>query len=51
MVDRDIAVLETMQRCLDENPTPRSHLNVKADRAALRARRILTSMVEDEQGL
>lgn len=50
MADRDIAVLETMQRCLDEDPTPRRYFNVKADRAALRARRILTSMVEDEQG-
>lgn len=49
MADRDIAVLETMQRCLDEDTTPRRYVNVKADRAAVRARRILTSMVEDER--
>ncbi|GAB2977449.1 aromatic ring-hydroxylating dioxygenase subunit alpha [Nocardioides montaniterrae] len=49
MADRDIAVLETVQRCLDEDTTPRRYFNVKADRAALRARRILTSMVEDER--
>jgi phenylpropionate dioxygenase-like ring-hydroxylating dioxygenase large terminal subunit len=51
MADRDIAAIETMQRCLDEDTTPRRYVNVKADRAAVRARRILTSMVEDEQGL
>ncbi|GAA4823487.1 aromatic ring-hydroxylating dioxygenase subunit alpha [Nocardioides caeni] len=50
MADRDIAVLETVQRCLDEDSTPRRYVNVKADRAAVRARRILTSMVEDERG-
>lgn len=47
MADRDIAVLETMQRCLDEDTTPRRYINVKADRAALRARRIVQTMVED----
>lgn len=47
MADRDIAVLETMQRCLDEDTTPRVYVNVKADRAAIRARRIVQSMVED----
>lgn len=51
MANRDIAVLETMQRCLDEDTTPRRYFNVKADRAAVRARRILTSMVEEERGL
>lgn len=52
MASRDIAVLETVQRCLDEDAiTSRRYVNVKADRAALRARRILTSMVEEEQGL
>ncbi|HEX7739726.1 MAG TPA: aromatic ring-hydroxylating dioxygenase subunit alpha [Marmoricola sp.] len=51
MADRDLAVVETMQRCLDEDPTPRRYFNVKADRAAVRARRILTSMVEEERGL
>jgi len=51
MANRDFAALETMQRCLDEDTTPRRYVNVKADRAAVRARRILTSMVEDERGL
>lgn len=51
MANRDIAVLETMQRCLDEDTSPRRYFNVKADRAAVRARRILTSMVEDERAL
>jgi vanillate O-demethylase monooxygenase subunit len=51
MADRDIAVLETMQRCLDEDTAPRRYFNVKADRAALRARRIVQSMVEEERGL
>ncbi|WGY04225.1 aromatic ring-hydroxylating dioxygenase subunit alpha [Nocardioides sp. QY071] len=50
MASRDSAVLETMQRYLDEDTTPRRYFNVKADRAAVRARRILTSMVEDERG-
>lgn len=49
MADRDVAVLETMQRCLDEDPAPRRYVNVKADRAALRARKIMQSMVEDER--
>lgn len=49
MADRDVAVLETMQRCLDEDPTPRRYVNVKADRAALRARKIMQSMVEEER--
>jgi vanillate O-demethylase monooxygenase subunit len=51
MANRDLAVLETMQRCLDEDTTQRRYVNVKADRAALRARRIVQSMVEDERGL
>lgn len=50
MADRDISVLETVQRCLDEDTTPRRYFNVKADRAAVRARRILSSMVEEERG-
>lgn len=49
MADRDTAVLETMQRCLDEDETPRRYVNVKADRAAVRARRIMTSMMDDER--
>lgn len=51
MADRDSAVLETMQSCLDEDETPRRYFNVKADRAAIRARRIVQSMIEDERGL
>jgi vanillate O-demethylase monooxygenase subunit len=51
MADRDLAVLETMQRCLDEDTTPRRYVNVKADRAAVRARRIVQSMVEEERGI
>ena len=51
MADRDTAVLETMQRCLDEDgETPRRYVNVKADRAAVRARRIMQSMIEEERG-
>jgi vanillate O-demethylase monooxygenase subunit len=50
MADRDTAVLETMQRCLDEDETPRRYVNVKADRAAIRARRIVQSMIEEERG-
>lgn len=37
--------------CIDEDATPRRYVNVKADRAPVRARRILTAMVEDERGL
>lgn len=50
MADRDSAVLETMQRCLDEDEPPRRYVNVKADRAAVRARRIVEAMVDDELG-
>ena len=51
MADRDTAVLETMQRCIDEDTTPRRYVNVKADRAAVRARRIVQSMVQEERGI
>jgi vanillate O-demethylase monooxygenase subunit len=51
MATRDITVLETVQRCLEEDTTPHRYVNVKADRAALRARRIVQSMVEEERGL
>jgi phenylpropionate dioxygenase-like ring-hydroxylating dioxygenase large terminal subunit len=50
MAERDSAVLETVQRCLDEDEPPRRYVNVKADRAALRARRIVQSMIEEERG-
>lgn len=51
MADRDTTVLELMQRCLDEDTPPRRYVSVKADRAAIRARRIVQSMVEEERGL
>lgn len=51
MAERDTAVLETVQSCLDEDLTPRRYVNVKADRAAIRARRIVQSMIEEERGL
>lgn len=51
MASRDVAVLETVQRCVDEDPPGRRYVNVKADRAAVRARRILAEMVESERGL
>ncbi len=51
MADRDSAVLETVQRCLDEDAESRRYVNVKADRAAVRARRIIQSMVEEERGI
>jgi vanillate O-demethylase monooxygenase subunit len=47
---RDIAVLETVQRQLGEDLEPRRDINVKADRAAIRARRVAQAMVRDEAG-
>lgn len=51
MADRDSKVLEMMQRCLDEEESPRRYFNVKADRAAVRARRIVQTMIDEERGL
>lgn len=48
MAMRDAAVVETLQDRLDEETEPRRDVNVKADRAALRARRVALAMVEDE---
>lgn len=45
---RDAKVLETVQRRLGEEIEPRRDLNVKADRAAVRARRVAQAMVEEE---
>jgi vanillate O-demethylase monooxygenase subunit len=45
---RDAAVLETIQRRLGEETVPRRDINVKADRAAVRARRIAMEMVDEE---
>lgn len=46
----DIVVLETVQARLDEATEPRRDINVKADRAAVRARRIAMEMVDEESG-
>jgi vanillate O-demethylase oxygenase-like protein len=48
--ERDIAVLETVQRQLGEDLEPRRDINVKADRAAIRARRVTQAMVREEAG-
>jgi phenylpropionate dioxygenase-like ring-hydroxylating dioxygenase large terminal subunit len=50
MAVRDAAVLETVQRQLGEEIEPRRDINVKADRAAVRARRVAEGMVEEESG-
>ncbi|MGH3551602.1 MAG: Rieske 2Fe-2S domain-containing protein [Mycobacterium sp.] len=47
---RDAVVLETIQRRLGEETVPRRDINVKADRAAVRARRIAMEMVDEESG-
>jgi len=48
--DRDADVLEAIQHRLEEDTVPRRDINVKADRAAIRARRIAMDMVDDESG-
>jgi vanillate O-demethylase monooxygenase subunit len=48
--DRDANVLEAIQHRLEEDTMPRRDINVKADRAAIRARRIAMDMVDDESG-
>jgi len=45
---RDASVLETVQRRLGDDGEPRRDINVKADRAAIRARRVAQAMVEEE---
>jgi phenylpropionate dioxygenase-like ring-hydroxylating dioxygenase large terminal subunit len=45
---RDAGTLETVQRCQDEDHGPRREINIKADRAALRARRIVLDMIAEE---
>lgn len=47
---RDAVVLETIQRRLGEETVPRRDINVKADRAAVRSRRIAMEMVDEESG-
>jgi phenylpropionate dioxygenase-like ring-hydroxylating dioxygenase large terminal subunit len=48
MAERDTDVLETVQRRLGDDVEPRRDVNVKADRAAVRARRVARLMVEEE---
>ena len=50
MATRDVEVLETVQRRLAEAGEPRRDINVKADRAAVRARRVAEAMVAEEKG-
>jgi vanillate O-demethylase monooxygenase subunit len=50
MASRDTAVLETVQRRLRDEVEPRRDINVKADRAAVRARRVAQAMVDEEAG-
>jgi phenylpropionate dioxygenase-like ring-hydroxylating dioxygenase large terminal subunit len=50
MAARDATVLETVQRRLGEEIGPRRDINVKADRAAVRARRVAQAMVAEEAG-
>jgi vanillate O-demethylase monooxygenase subunit len=50
MAARDAAVLETVQRRLGEDIEPRRDINVTADRAAVRARRVAQAMVAEEAG-
>jgi phenylpropionate dioxygenase-like ring-hydroxylating dioxygenase large terminal subunit len=50
MGSRDFDVLEVLQRRVDEGLGAVRDINVKADRAALRARRVVRSMVEEERG-
>ncbi len=47
---RDVTVLETLQQAMAGDSTARRDVNVKADRAAVRARRVASSMVEEEAG-
>jgi vanillate O-demethylase monooxygenase subunit len=50
MTQRDAAVLEVVQRQLSEKGEPRRDINVKADRAAVWARRVAQAMVAEEAG-
>jgi vanillate O-demethylase monooxygenase subunit len=48
MLGKDAALLEVVQRRLAEPDEPRRDVNVKADRAALRARRVVREMIAEE---
>ncbi len=50
MASRDVTVLETVQQRLGEELEPPRDVNVKADRAAVRARSIVRAMVDEEAG-
>jgi vanillate O-demethylase monooxygenase subunit len=50
MAERDARVLELVQQSFGEDGEPRRDLNVKADRAAVRARRVAQAMVAEEAG-
>jgi vanillate O-demethylase monooxygenase subunit len=50
MAYQDAYALEVMQRHLAEQGEPRRDINVKADRAATRARRVAHAMVAEENG-
>jgi vanillate O-demethylase monooxygenase subunit len=45
---RDAAVLEMVQKRLGQEGVPQRGINIKADRAAIRARRVAQAMVEEE---
>lgn len=47
---RDAEMLENVQQRVDEEVVPRRNVNIKADRAAVRARRIALDMVAEESG-
>jgi phenylpropionate dioxygenase-like ring-hydroxylating dioxygenase large terminal subunit len=48
MTQRDAAVLEVVQQQLGEEGEPHRDINVKADRAGVRARRVAQAMVAEE---
>jgi len=50
MAGRDMEVIEEVQRTIGAEVEPRRDINVKADRAAVRARRVAQAMVAEEVG-
>jgi vanillate O-demethylase monooxygenase subunit len=48
MAQRDAAVIELVQQRLADDPVPRRDINVKADRAAVRARRVVQGLLAEE---
>ena len=51
MAGRDIEVVEEVQRTIGAEVEPRRDVNVKADRAGVRARRVAQAMVAEERGI